>query len=1307
MSPEIERHIIDADNPWPGLMPFTEDAQRFFHGRDSETAELSRLIRRATLTVLFGQSGLGKSSLLSAGLFPWLRQDEYLPVYVRLDVSAAAPAFSEQVRTAIAHDIAQHRVDAPSPRGDESLWEYFHRKDVDFWSARNRLLTPVLAFDQFEELFTLGAYDEALRQRCLAFLTELADLVENRAPEPLVRRLEHDPELAQQFDFARRDYKVLLAFREDFLPDFEGLRGEIPSIMANRMRLTRMNGDQARAAVLEPGGRFVDEEVADRIIRFVSGPRAVRAGEAEADFARLEIEPALLSVVCRELNSKRIRAGEAKIKADVLEGAQHEIIAGFYEQSVADLDTRVRVFVEDQLLTESGYRDSYALEDALRLPGVTRAAIDTLIGRRLLRLEERFGVLRIELTHDVLTRVVKDSRDRRQAREREAAARERETARRRRARRLIALGTAGGAGAVALAVVFAVLAARATEEKNRVIEAQSNLLLSRAAISLEQNVPRDPYAYLARAIRLNPRNQGAIARAVTLLTQRSYPVYVTGIKLDALERDSIVTWLGAGRIVRSAGDSLSALDLARPHKVLHARVFSHQDYPDFVKMAMRRYVAPSAVPKGKPSPAFFSLRGYRPDSRTFVAVSRTNTVAVFDAETLARIGDLIPSEGRVAFAVPSPDRRWIATVTGEGTVRIWALQEKAASSQATITAEQVRAVHFSPDGERLLIVGRNGDARFYETRSGRAIGQPLQLASAEMRPVFSADGKLAATWNGSEARVWDAASGTPVGNPLRHGAPVNAASFSADGRRVITASQDQTARLWDVETQSLVGAPLYHDGAVLAARFSADGRYVITTSLDGTARLWDAARGVQVMEPMLHDTPVVAAEFSLDGRHLLTASTDGWIKIWEAAARAETSSEIASGTATTALEFSADGRVLALGGNDGSVSLHAVPRAFESKDRAARLFVGALCHTAGVVALRFNRDATRIYTACKDGTARVWDARSGNPIGAPLRHFAALRVLAVSDDGRRLATASEDRTARVWEAESGRPQGLPMRHAGSVIAVAFDPQGERVVTASEDHTARVWDATTGFPLLTLEHDARVNSAVFSPDGSEVLTASGNTIRIWAPVETGKRGPRRATALKGLAWSARYSHGGGRIVTASFDGTAQVWDASSLIPVSAPMKHSSLVLSAEFSRDDRWIITNSADRTVRVWDAATGQLVADPLRQDYDVLAAALSPAGDQIAVGTAQGVRISSVGLGFDERMPAWLLPLIEAAGGTRIDEAGAFVPVEHRIERLAELERQAVAATARDWWSTWARWFIAKSPPRGAPVSAGKRANK
>ena len=66
----IEHPTIDAERPWPGLLPFTEDARMFFHGREAETDELFRLIEREPLTVLFGQSGLGKSSLLNAGVFP-------------------------------------------------------------------------------------------------------------------------------------------------------------------------------------------------------------------------------------------------------------------------------------------------------------------------------------------------------------------------------------------------------------------------------------------------------------------------------------------------------------------------------------------------------------------------------------------------------------------------------------------------------------------------------------------------------------------------------------------------------------------------------------------------------------------------------------------------------------------------------------------------------------------------------------------------------------------------------------------------------------------------------------------------------------------------------------------------------------------------------------------------------------------------------------------------------------------------------------------------------------------------------------
>src|SRR5262249_55569903 len=92
------------------------------------------------------------------------------------------------------------------------------------------------------------------------------------------------------------------------------------------------------------------------------------------------------------------------------------------------LDPRVRAFVEDELITQRGFRNSHDLEDALALPGVTSEALNVLIRRRLLRVDERQSMRRLELTHDVLTRVVKESRDNRRAREAEAAGESRERA---------------------------------------------------------------------------------------------------------------------------------------------------------------------------------------------------------------------------------------------------------------------------------------------------------------------------------------------------------------------------------------------------------------------------------------------------------------------------------------------------------------------------------------------------------------------------------------------------------------------------------------------------------------------------------------------------------------------------------------------------------------------------------------------------------------------------------------------------------------------------------------------------------------
>src|SRR5579872_6288106 len=91
---------VDESNPWLGLASFTEETRSFFYGREEEVAELARRVQRKLLTILFGQSGLGKTSILRAGLVPRLREHGFCPVYVRIDYAREAPEPAEQIKRA-------------------------------------------------------------------------------------------------------------------------------------------------------------------------------------------------------------------------------------------------------------------------------------------------------------------------------------------------------------------------------------------------------------------------------------------------------------------------------------------------------------------------------------------------------------------------------------------------------------------------------------------------------------------------------------------------------------------------------------------------------------------------------------------------------------------------------------------------------------------------------------------------------------------------------------------------------------------------------------------------------------------------------------------------------------------------------------------------------------------------------------------------------------------------------------------------------------------------------------------------------
>ncbi|HEY2276085.1 MAG TPA: hypothetical protein VGH61_11340 [Steroidobacteraceae bacterium] len=451
---------VDERNPWLGLASFTEETRAYFFGRDEEVIELARRVQRKLLTILFGQSGLGKTSILRAGLVPRLRGQGYCPIYVRIDYSREAPEPAEQIKAAIRVNarLSGEWTRAGVAIEGESLWEFLHHRDDVLRDQSGATLTPLLIFDQFEEIFTLAQSDEFGRARAARFISELADLVENRPPHQLASKFDEDELAAARFDFTRSDYRVLIALREDYLAPLEGLKKDIPSISQNRLRLAPMTGTQALAAVLQPGKGLVSQEVAEAIVRFVAGG---------AELANAVVEPSLLSLICRELNDARMAQARGEISLDLLAGSHATILSNFYERALADQPVAVRRLIEDELLTDSGFRESVAEESLVKHfndAGAAPGTLALLVNRRLLRVEERLDVRRVELTHDVLCGVVKASRDRRQEREaREATERllaeqkGRELAARRSAMRArqIAAGCTVLAAVAIVAAVFA------------------------------------------------------------------------------------------------------------------------------------------------------------------------------------------------------------------------------------------------------------------------------------------------------------------------------------------------------------------------------------------------------------------------------------------------------------------------------------------------------------------------------------------------------------------------------------------------------------------------------------------------------------------------------------------------------------------------------------------------------------------------------------------------------------------------------------------------------------------------------------
>lgn len=274
-----------------------------------------------------------------------------------------------------------------------------------------------------------------------------------------------------------------------------------------------------------------------------------------------------------------------------------------------------------------------------------------------------------------------------------------------------------------------------------------------------------------------------------------------------------------------------------------------------------------------------------------------------------------------------------------------------------------------------------------------------------------------------------------------------------------------------------------------------------------------------------------------------------------------------------------------------------------------------LKHNNDVTSVAVSPDGALLCTTSKDRAIKLWNANTGAQIWEQSAS-APVRGLAFSSDGRQIANGSSDHTAQVRDTADGHIISQLVGHTETVTAVKFAPTQQIVATGSYDRTVRLWNPVTGEPIVTLgSFDQGVLSVDFSPNGSVLAASSYQTlVRFWDVQTKRELEPLPQTHVDAV-YAVAFSPDGKKLVTASSDGTAAIWEFPSRLLVRTLRGHKGGLYSAAFNRTGTQIITSSADRTARVWDVQTGRELAILTGHHRDIFSAAFSPDGNRAVVG--------------------------------------------------------------------------------------------
>ncbi len=1167
--------LDESRNPYRGLSVFETQHSELFFGRSKLTQALQSFVEMHSFTVVLGPSGVGKSSLVRAGLIPSLQQDttakQESQWYVLPPVRPGEAPFQALNQTLVTAGLSAIETQNPAKTLAQSIQK---------WAQENPTRRLLIFVDQTEEIVTL-CFDKTERQ---AFVQQLLTAVERQSDRLRIV-------LTVRSDFEPQIRKTGLIFA----PGLSGLSGRLGQAVLKRywqrgrFIVPAMTRSELREAIEEPAEARVmyfqsdDYDLVTQLIDEV----------AEMPGALPLLSFALSELYLRYLKRQQIAQRNGTIIDRALTQTDYEALGGVIQSLTQRASQEYEALVSQNQIYSQAIRHTMLRMVALgggelvrrRVPlfeleysGQKQQFVESVIerfsaARLLVKGQDAQGHSYVEPAHDALVRGW-DKLQSWLAEEKDLVLQ----------RRLTPVALEWSACDQPLG-----RSQSSSRSRSKFLWSDSPYLdvleqvLKQSALDCKSNnwLNKVETAFVQQSLRKRRRSQRRLAASVLIFVLglsgfaafAGYQWRQAAIgQIRALSQSSQANFTANRSASAALIDALSASE--RLQRLPLARR-DNQLRTDTLKTLIQSVIWVREKNQSLDHQDTIQSISFSPDGQMIVTGSYDNTVKLWKRNG-SLFKTLVGHTATVMSVAFSPDSQLIASGSYDGTLRLWDSSGSLIWMIDAHEANAVNSVSFGPDGV-IATASSDRTIKLWQVENGQLLSTLAGHQDIVRRVGFSPTGNLVTASDDGIVKLWNQNGEALTKTIASHSEGISDIEISLDGHFFATSSLDRTAKIWDFDGALIKTLP--HPGEVWSVSISEGAQTITTGGEDGVIRLWNQAGRLIDSWPG-HEGPIPDGALSPDGTVLATAGNDGSLKLWQVA-RNWLTVLAASESSALDVEFSPDGAYVASANADGTAMIW---------NRADQKLLALASDRTQANTISFSPNSQVIASGGDDGTIGLWNIRNINRDTGkqPQSTLFEPEVIAAHKDrvtstdfhpkGEILASASADGTTKLWNLE-GELLAVLEGHNDRVLSVAFSPDGQSLATGGDESVARLWNLNGEETHRLDGHTSSVESVEFSPDGTKIVTASyDKTLRLWqrdgTPVTT--LGGHTAAVLQ-----ASFSPDGKMIASASSDRTIKLWHSDGTL-ITTLSGHQGSVMAVSFSSDSEWLASASSDSTVLLW-----------------------------------------------------------------------------------------------------------------------------